>query len=388
MVHLEDLESSKVQGLSTIAMLKRTLALDLPHAAELTTSSAPTEVAPRHSEAEESAAGEAAELWQWQLALLGITACWGANFATTKFALDALGDPSHGALFVASRFVLAAAVLLPFLFESSSAAAVWAGVRVGGLCALGYATQAVALQMGSAPGTAAFICSLQSVVVALIASRTAGVAPRTWLAIACSVAGVGCLEVLPGVLSGGGAEGLSAPLFHLGDLVAFGQPLGFGLSYVVLEEAMTNHPNDELPLAALQCAVIGAAAVAATSVGAHQLPWELPWELMLPGGAPAGPAWGVPAALLFTSLISTSLTIWLTAKVFKRVPSTDASIILASEPLWATGFAVLLLGQSVGGADAVGGALILTALACNQGLCDPLLPAGMRGEAGGSASTD
>ena len=118
----------------------------------------------RHADANANAATTAAEsLWPWQLGLLGITASWGANFAVTSYALNALGgSPIDGELFIASRFVVAAALLLPFLASASSAAAVRAGVQVGGLCAFGYATQATALGMGTSPGTAAFICSLQS----------------------------------------------------------------------------------------------------------------------------------------------------------------------------------------------------------------------------------
>jgi drug/metabolite transporter (DMT)-like permease len=217
---------------------------------------------------------------------------------------------------------------------------------------------------------------MAGVVVALMAARASGVAPRTWLAVALSVAGVGCLE-LPGVL---GDAALSP---CLGDLVAFGQPLGFGLSYVVLEKAMAEYPQDELPLAALQCAVIAAAAVCAASVGAHELPWQLPWAHMLPGAAESaavgaaagGHPWGVPMAIAYTGIISTALTIWLTAKVFKKLPSTDASIILASEPLWATGFAALLLHEPLVPSTAVGGMFILGALAANEGACDAVLNA-------------
>ena len=220
------------------------------------------------------------------------------------------------------------------------------------------------------PGTAAFICSLQSVVVALMAARSgAGVARATWLAVALSVAGVACLE-LPSALSGGGGGGA----FCVGDLIALGQPVGFGLSYVVLEEAMADHPDDELPIAALQCIVIAVAAVAAASVDSGAAPWSLPWEHLLAATMGGAPAWGVPAAVAYTGLVSTSLTIWLTARVFAKLPSTDASVILASEPLWATGVAVALLGAPVGASDAVGGALILGGLACNQGLLDRLVP--------------
>merc|ERR1719472_184805 len=89
-------------------------------------------------------------------------------------------------------------------------------------------------------------------------------------------------------------------------------------------------------------------------------------------------AWGVPAAIAYTGILSTALTIWLTAKIFKKLPSTDASIILATEPLWATGFAAILLHESLVPSSAVGGVLILSALAANEGACDGLLAADRR----------
>ena len=333
---------------------------------------------------QDETAGEAAAeaLWPWQLAMISITACWGANFAVTSWSLDALGGGStDGELFVASRFVVGASALLPFLASASSVGAVWAGAQVGLLCACGYATQAVALSLGTQAGTAAFICSLQSVVVALMAARSSGVAIQTWIAVALSVCGVGCLE-LPSVLAGGGSA------FCIGDLVAFGQPLGFGLSYVLLESVMEEYPEDELPIAALQCAVIAAAAVTAASLDASTLPWSLPWGHLLTATAGDAPAWGVPSAILYTGLISTSLTIWLTARVFSRLPSTDASIILASEPLWATAVAVGLLGAQVGASDALGGALIISGLACNQGLLDGVLPVFAEAEAEAEAERE
>ena len=58
----------------------------------------------------------------WQLALLGITACWGANFAVTDYPLAAVGGgATEGSLFIASRFVSAAVVLTPFLASASGA---------------------------------------------------------------------------------------------------------------------------------------------------------------------------------------------------------------------------------------------------------------------------
>lgn len=309
---------------------------------------------------------EAANLWPWQLLMLGITASWGCNFAVIKLALDTLGNSaSAGSLFMAARFGLAALLLAPFLARASSRNVVIAGISVGTLCATGYGFQAASLAIGTAAGTSAFICSLQAVVVALLVARSTGVlAQPTVAAIVLAVAGVGCLE-LPSVLADGGG-------FALGDLIAFGQPVGFGASYVLLEKALADAaPEDALPLAALQCAVIAAASLAASSLSAGVLPTDLDWSLMLPhpdaeGGLLA--QWAVPAAVLYTGVISTALTIWLQALVFANLPAVDASVILVSEPLWATMCAVLLLGDRVTAADYVGGALIMLALAVQNEL--------------------
>lgn len=259
--------------------------------------------------AEETAAD--ADLLPWRLAMLGITASWGANFAVIKLALDTLGDTSSiadaSSLFTAARFGISALLLCPFIMGASSRAVVNAGLGVGGLCAAGYACQVVSLSMGTQAGTSAFICSLQAVVVALLVARSTGcVAGRTWAAIGLSVAGVACLE-LPSVLSGG--SGLC-----LGDLLAFGQPLGFGASYVVLQRAAADATEeDSLPLAALQCAAIGFCGLAAATLSAGQPPWDLDWSLLLPrpDAANALKAWAVPGAVLYTGVISSALTIWL-----------------------------------------------------------------------------
>lgn len=319
---------------------------------------------------------------------MAITASWGANFAVIKLALDAMGDePGASSLFAAARFSLAAVLLSPALLSASSKDVVRAGVIVGLLCTAGYAAQVVALDMGSRAGTTAFICSLQAVVVALSVSRLkGGVEPRTWAAIALSILGVGCLE-LPGVMGEGGG-------LCLGDLVAFGQPLGFGASYVVLEKTMAENPKDELPISSLQVFVMAVAGVAAASTSAGSAPWELPWDhLLLPAGesAQVAPAhvgtlpawaapWALPGAVLYTGAVSTALTIWLQAIVFAKLPAVEASLVLTTEPLWATAIAVMLLGDRLGASDYVGGALIIGALATQLGVFDSAATALLRGE--------
>lgn len=343
------------------------------------------------------------DLWTWRLLLLGITAVWGSNFVVTKSALDALGNTAaDGSLFLASRFALSAVLLAPAL-SNPSWPVLRAAASVGSLCVFGYAAQSLALGLGTSASTAAFMCTLQAVVVALAAGRKQALPTRTYVAVATAILGIGCLELLPpalegGLLSGGAAAdgAAAAPYsFCIGDLVALGQPLGFGCSYVVLEGVMQEHPEDELSISAIQCFVIAAASLGAASAafGAYgpgaaegaasalAAPWALPWDHLLPASTGAATAnaplgqWTVLAAVGYGGAIATALTIWLQAKCFTRLPSIDASIILASEPLWAALGASLVLGEEFGISQSIGGTLILLAIAVQE----KLLP-GMGGD--------
>ena len=320
---------------------------------------------------------EDAALWPWRATLLGMSMAWGANFAIVKVASEALGNDALAVtLFTAARFVIDSTLLSPFLLRSSSSAVISVGLQVGGLTTVGYMAQVAALAYGTQAGTAAFICSLNAVVVALLIGRKTGcVSPRTWWAIALSVAGVGCLE-LPGAIGGGGG-------ICIGDAFALGQPLGFGASYVLLEQALADHPEDELPIAALQVLTSCLVALGAASFAYGAVPWDLPWATLLPHAPAVGDAaaafadgtsafslsgWSVSAPLLYAGCITTGLTIWLQMLVFSKLPALDISVILTTEPLFAALAAVWLLGDAIGLSDCAGGALILAALAVNQGL--------------------
>jgi drug/metabolite transporter (DMT)-like permease len=324
---------------------------------------------------------EDASLWSWRILLLAITALWGANFAIVKQAADVLGSGEAITLFTAARFVIGAALLSPALVKTSSIHVAKAGAAIGALTTVGYAAQVAAVSMGTQAGTAAFICSLNAVVVAvMIGQKTGCVSPRTWWAIGLSVLGVACLE-LPSVLAGGAG-------FCLGDVVAFGQPLGFGASYVLLEQALADHPEDELPIAALQVLVTCLAALVAASVAYGAPLWELPWSSLLPIAAvspayavdgvealataaestSAGLDWTVTGPLIYSGAITSALTIWLQMLVFAKLPAVDASVLMTTEPLWAALTAVWLLSDVIGANDYAGGSLILVALMINQGL--------------------
>ena len=133
---------------------------------------------------------------------------------------------------------------------------------------------------------------------------------------------------------------------------------------------MKDHPEDELPLAALQCMLCAVATLAIAAATAGAAPWDMAPRLgaLLPGPTADVSSWAVPAAVLYTGLWGTAATIWLQVSIFKRLPAVDASVILSTEPLWAAGFAAMMLGDVVGANTVVGGALIVAALAVNEEL--------------------
>jgi drug/metabolite transporter (DMT)-like permease len=279
--------------------------------------------------------------------MVAITMVWGINFPVMKLAMDSL-DGADATLFTAARFGLAAGSLLPFL-GGASKPVLMAGAQVGALVAGGYGCQTAALAMGTEASKASFICSLNVLVVAIgSALRSGSISRKTLLACALAITGVGFLE-MPGLENG----------FGFNDLLAFGQPIGFGLSYLRMERVMKEHPNDALSLSAMQCLMVFLASGSAAMVGSDGFtaPWDLSWAHLL---SPE-----VLACMVFCGLIATSLTIWLQSIIFARLPAMEASIILTSEPLWATLFAVLLVGEHVGMVEGVGGALIIAACVVN-----------------------
>ena len=294
----------------------------------------------------------------WKGAMLFVTVAWATNFAVTAYACTLIGESTSlgaseaAAVFVVLRFAAAALSTLPWLVASSSKEAAVAGAKVGALYAVGYGAQAAALAHGFPAANAAFVCSLQCVAVALLAKGQTP--PRTIVGLVLAISGVACLELL-------GANG--GDFDPVGLALALGQPLAFGASYVELERATRDHPDDALAMTALQCLAIFGAGVGALAAmegfdGAMTDVMATVQHLDAP----------LAASVAWTGVISTSFTIWLCTEAFKHLPSVDASLILTSEPLWAALVAAALLGERFSAGDALGGLLIVLAVAVNDEL--------------------
>ena len=67
------------------------------------------------------------------------------------------------------------------------------------------------------------------------------------------------------------------------------------------------------------------------------------------------------AAVLWTGLMTTALNRFVETTALGKMKSAEASVILATEPLWAALFAALWLSTDFGANDYIGGALIVAA---------------------------
>ena len=65
------------------------------------------------------------------------------------------------------------------------------------------------------------------------------------------------------------------------------------------------------------------------------------------------------AVVLWTGLLSSAASGWAQTKGQQSVPASEAAVIFATQPLWASGIAAVLLGEGFGPKGIAGGALIV-----------------------------
>lgn len=157
----------------------------------------------------------------------------------------------------------------------------------------------------------------------------------------------------------------------IGDALSFAQPIGFGMGYLQLEELMRRRPETALPVSAIKLCVVALASLCMFEItplvtGNEDVMLQIP---------DFGAIFSSPVALggiLYTGLITTALALWVESIAFAKVPATDASIILTTEPLFAALFGAISLGETFGASDYAGaslivGACVLAALLDNPG---------------------
>ena len=186
-------------------------------------------------------------------------------------------------------------------------------------------------------------------------------APQTWLASILCLSGVAALELFD---SSGMGTGLSFSRFGTGDILSLVQAFGFGTGMYMSEKMIHKEPEQALPITA--GLVASTALISMTWCFSDGWMNQPDWQSMgLPGLFLDPTMRTVALAVLWTGVVSTSTNFFVEISVLSRVPSSEASVILATEPLWASLFAALLFSENFGASDYVGGFLMISACLVN-----------------------
>ncbi len=293
-----------------------------------------------------------------------ILALLAASYATNFPLGSIMNEHLPASAATTGRMVLAALALSPFVPRLTPTLRVPA-VLCGCFTAAGYITQSLAL-VEIDPARVSFLGSATVLWCPLlelwIDKKPMGLkeSPQTWLAAILCMAGVGSLELT--------ADTLHSASFSIttGDILALSQAVGFGTGVFWTSRMLANEPDQALPVTATLVATTSFVSML-WSLADGWMFTDPDWQntLALPGMLLNPDMALVAGAIVWTGLISTSLTFWVELMALGRINPSEASVILASEPLWAALFAAVFLGQSLSPSDAIGGSLIVAACLAN-----------------------
>ena len=316
----------------------------------------------------------------WRGAVVVLCALWASNFACAKIVLAQPGVDAS--LYAVARFSVAALSLLPGSINAARKGMIsWDTAKGAVICgswvAFGYLGQLIGL-LTTTPSRACVICSLNCIFVAIVAElmRVNATKDRGYsthfdlkkmIPALIAVAGVAIIELK-------GAAGDPT----VGDLICFSQPIGFGMGYLQLEKLMEKQPSAALPVSAIKLAVVAMASLLFFEASPHavaDVAANVDTEAVVEAAKQSAGGLGLKVpdftpilsspvalgAIAYTGLVTTSLALWVESVAFQRVPATDASIILTTEPLFAAGISAALVGETFGPSDAIGAFFIVGA---------------------------
>ncbi len=264
--------------------------------------------------------------------ILTVAALWGGTFPAMKHAFQT-SDPMP---FLAARFAFASAAIWMGLRLAGRRPRVtrW-GLATGILVFLGFALQLEGLT-GTSATKSAFITGLNAPLVPVIEYLAFRRRPplRSILAVLLGVSGLGLLT--------GAVQGI--PISR-GDALTFGCAVVWAAQVVAVDRLVRT--VDPASLALSQALpTLGLAALFSLILGETSLPAS---------GAALAPA-------AYTGLLATALAFFLQAWAQARIPPESAALGLLAEPVFASAFSWVLLGETLGLEQAAGAALILTSI--------------------------
>lgn len=269
------------------------------------------------------------------IGLIYCAAVWGATFYMVK---DALRGVDAAAL-VAYRFLLSAALLLPWILRKKNKFAHWRqAAGLAGLLAALYISQTIGLQYTSASNSG-FITGLFVLFVPVFLYLFLKKPPtaRQWAAVFLAAAGLWRLS--------GGAAG-----FNLGDAWTLISALAYA-GHLLATDKYVKAGGDVILLAFHQFWMTGLCALALSALSGRPL-----------AVTSAQAAW----VIVFLAVVPTLSAFYIQMLAQKTAPPLKVSFIFSLEPVFAALFAWTLGGENFVPGKALGGAMIVAAMILSE----------------------
>ncbi|MEL7070967.1 MAG: DMT family transporter [Cyanobacteria bacterium J06581_3] len=263
--------------------------------------------------------------------LLLVTIIWGTSFPVLKDTLNGV----HPTVLIAVRYSIAAMALLPWL-RHMNYPLLRDGMLLGSILFFETTCALRGLETISA-SRSAFIVGLNVIVVPFLGTLMGKRLPRRVL-VAAGLAIVGMSAMS---WDGGGLS--------MGDVLTMASAIGIAVYITLLETIAPRH--ESLPLAASQVWFVFLLSGL----------WALP-EVIQQG---VGIGEHLPS-LLYLGLVVTIGPLWGQAIGQRWIPAHEAALLYTLEPVFATLFSVLLLGEGLTPNGAIGAIFILMATAVSQ----------------------
>jgi drug/metabolite transporter (DMT)-like permease len=269
------------------------------------------------------------------LLLILTTVIWGTSFPLLKQVLQDLTPP----VILAMRFTIAAIAFAPYLHRLNLKL-----LRDGGFLGLIYFIECVLSLLGLETISAhrsAFIISLNVILVPIL-SGFLGQQLSLRLLVAAGVASMGI-----SVFSWEGGS------WSWGDFLTFGCAIGIAVYILILEDIAPRHPT--LSLVAVQLGTMAILSIA--------------WALLPLHGQLSETLNAIKPhfnTLLYLGLGVSALSLWTQALAQRWVAASEAALLYTLEPVFASAFAFVWLGEVLGIRGILGAGLILFATVFSQ----------------------
>lgn len=288
---------------------------------------------------------EANGKWIARVSLLIMAMLCSTNFSLVKI----LEDGQSEAAVAAARFAVATIPFLPIIRNHLDSLSIRSGIEIGLWCFIGYYSQAVGLQNTEA-SHGAFLCSLCMIVVPTAKVLLGEKVPsQIWVSVVLAVVGTAML-IGVGTPSG----------FHEGDIFCSITALGFGLMFLRMDMYAKEPGFNPVGCTVWQVLTLAVAMVAwlVSSTGPSGAVSEV---MSLIASGPQ-----VLPALLWVGLVTTAGVLYVETVAMEEIDGTEAGIIFTTEPVWATLFSSVVLGESLGQAEGIGAVLIIASCLLTQ----------------------